>query len=198
MTNLLYVCDGNISRSPAAEIITRVKAKERGIENLVVESAGLVVTTSEDGSTPVIWIKEEMAKAVGNIGYGYHFNHKARIVNDNTFNQQDLVLCFENRQVREILRLMPSLAGRVWTLTSYGGICDADIKDPKDFVGDIKGYQLLKHLPFLLDSKYLRGRIVDPSDEKRLSRLYEETAKEIAVCVGRALVKMLGECQTKR
>lgn len=46
VTSILYVCKGNLCRSPFAEYLSRKIIQKKGIRSLKVESAGLQVNRS--------------------------------------------------------------------------------------------------------------------------------------------------------
>lgn len=50
MYKILFVCHGNICRSPMAEYVMRDMLKKRGVADIVTASAG---TTSEELGNPV-------------------------------------------------------------------------------------------------------------------------------------------------
>lgn len=91
---LVFVCKGNISRSPFACLYTRVK----GVNSA---SFGLDATT---GSTA-----DPVAKEVAKIRGVDLTSHRATHIDDFKFTPNDLILCFEPAQV---YRIKSILSGR--------------------------------------------------------------------------------------
>jgi protein-tyrosine phosphatase len=103
---ILFVCTGNICRSPMAEGLLRVRLRARSIE-AVVASAGLAF----DGrrATP-----EAIAAATSRgVDIG---GHRSRIVSYELIEGADLVIGMERMHVREAIVLARDSAHRIFTL----------------------------------------------------------------------------------
>ncbi len=126
---ILFVCRGNICRSPTAMFLLRYRLKELGLENeYEVFSAGLENSTA--GEDMYIEAQEELQKH--NIPFSLHAAHK---ITPKEYLEQDYVLCMENLQKIEIKRMMShSHNEKLHRLYDYTGEC-RDIMDPF-FTGD--------------------------------------------------------------
>jgi|TARA_R110002073_G_scaffold25832_3_gene85319 protein-tyrosine phosphatase len=114
-TSILLVCDGNICRSPTAEALMR-----QGCPEKQVASAGLVGLTGKDMAP----IAREVA-----LEHGVECPvHIAQKLTDELCREYDLILVMEKRQRDDVMRLYPSVSGKVFLLTHWSGA--KDIPDP--------------------------------------------------------------------
>lgn len=131
MKRLLFVCTGNLCRSPVAETIFNDLAQERGLE-WRAESAGLAAI---DGSP----VPENVEISLEEVGF-YAGGHRARKARGRMVEPVDLVLAMSPGQ-REKLR---SLSGgkaesKLYTLPEYlGEGANGEVPDPY-------GYPLQTH-----------------------------------------------------
>lgn len=128
MIRVLFVCHGNICRSPMAEFMLKKMVADREIEDdFYIESAAT--------STEEIW------NGVGNPVYppardelrrhGIDCSGKrARQVTSEDYDRFDYILCMENTNIRNTLRILRSdPEGKVKRLLDYGDR-PRDIADP--------------------------------------------------------------------
>ncbi len=99
MKTILFVCLGNICRSPAAEGTLRAKAKERGLE-LAIESAG---TGGWHAGDPP---DARMIKAAARRGIDIS-HQRARQVDLSDFYQFDYILAMDLSNHTDLLELAP-------------------------------------------------------------------------------------------
>jgi protein-tyrosine-phosphatase len=128
---LLFVCTGNTCRSPMAASIARRIAEERGLTDLVVESAG---TGAYDGSAA-----SDGALLVAMEHAGDLAAHRARTLTRPMIQEADLVLTMGERHLARVEEL--GGAGKSFRLTdfaSHGG-APSDVSDP--FGGDLETYR---------------------------------------------------------
>lgn len=128
MIRILFICHGNICRSPMAEFMLKKMVADRGIEDdFYIESAAT--------STEEIW------NGVGNPVYppardelrrhGIDCSGKrARQVTPEDYDRFDYIICMENTNIRNTLRILRSdPEGKVKRLLDYGDR-PRDIADP--------------------------------------------------------------------
>lgn len=99
MGHLVFVCWGNICRSPMAERVARRMAAERGAE-ITVESFGI---SSEESGNGIDYRAAEILT-----GSGYDADgHRARRITAEHLADADLVVAVEPFQVDRLKRLAP-------------------------------------------------------------------------------------------
>jgi protein-tyrosine-phosphatase len=129
--HVLLVCTGNICRSPLAEALLLRTLKERGIEGVVVTSAG---TGAWDGAPA-----SEGAYLVG-LERGLDLSgHRARLLTRELVEQADVILTMARHHRARVDELGGE--GRVFVLGEYAGRDgdDAEVSDP--FGGDLDVYR---------------------------------------------------------
>lgn len=136
--NILFVCLGNICRSPLAEGIARHYAQEI-LPNLNVDSAG--TSSWHSGEAPCIG-SINVAKNHG-IDISTLRSRKVSVYTDNTF---DLIIGLDETNVRDLL----SLGFEKSKVLKFGsfGLKNADIPDPyhyKDQTGFERVYGMIEH-----------------------------------------------------
>lgn len=136
MKRILFVCLGNICRSPAAGAVLRAKAAARGVA-LHIESAGAGGWHRGDGADP------RMIRAAARRGYGLDL-HKARQVAFSDFYEFDFVLAMDKRNEADLLAMAPPNrggrpnVGQIYAARPEGGairqLTDDDWSNAQPFV----------------------------------------------------------------
>ena len=99
MTTVLFVCWGNICRSPMAERVARRRAEEQGLD-IRIESFGV---SSEEVGNP---IDPRAARTLQRAGYDAS-GHTARKIGAAQIKAADLVIAAEQLHVDRLLRIAP-------------------------------------------------------------------------------------------
>jgi protein-tyrosine phosphatase len=125
VTSILFVCLGNICRSPLAEGVFRAAAAERGLaQRFRLDSAG--TGGWHAGSAP-----DPRSVAVA-ARHGIDITGQcARKVVPEDFETFDLLLGMDHSNVEELRRLAPRPARtKIHLFLDYAGIGDRDVPDP--------------------------------------------------------------------
>ena len=132
---VLFVCHGNICRSPMAEFILKDMAKKAGRADFFIESAA--VSREEIGNP----IYPPAKRCLSEHGVPFDSGKRARQVVDEDYDRFDLIVCMDEWNVRLLKRIIPSdPAGKIWLMMSFAGI-KRDVADPW-YTGDFeKTYQ---------------------------------------------------------
>jgi protein-tyrosine phosphatase len=108
VSTILIVCTGNICRSPMAEGLLRRELAERGIEGVLVESAGI---SGWDGSPATVEAVEAMA------GNGIDISaHLGRRLSRSMVSSGDLILAMAAEHRDGVAQVDPRAASRTFTL----------------------------------------------------------------------------------
>jgi protein-tyrosine phosphatase len=115
--NILFVCVGNICRSPSAEVMLRHAVAGKGIQ---VSSAGLgaLVNHAIDPTAQALLVEQGLDGA----------DHRARQISDAILAQADLVLTMERKHVRRIAEIAPQASGKTFLLGKWQQ--EREIPDP--------------------------------------------------------------------
>ena len=121
--NILFVCDGNVCRSPMAEALLRKKLAERKITGVNVASCGL-------SARPWGVADRRLSLVIGE-AYKFLEDHRSRPLTEREVREADLILGMENRHVKTILERFPEAEGKTHMLTAYAGV-NGEIEDYPD------------------------------------------------------------------
>lgn len=132
MVKILYICHGNICRSPMAEFILKALVRSRGLENeYFIESAA--VSDEETGNPIYPPAKRCLTQ------HGVHFDNSktARKITPADYARFDRIICMDASNLRLIRRIIPSDPdGKIHLMMSYTGR-SRDVADPW-YTGDFE------------------------------------------------------------
>jgi protein-tyrosine phosphatase len=138
--SVLFVCLGNICRSPTAEGVLRHLAAQRGIDGLLVDSAGTAGWHAGDPPDRRS-VAEARARGVDISGL------RGRQVAGHDFERFDLLLAMDAENLQDLLDLAPDDAGRakVRLLRSYDptAVATGDLDVPDPYYGGPDGFALV-------------------------------------------------------
>lgn len=135
--SVLFVCMGNICRSPTAEAVFKVKAEEAGF-TIKSDSAGTI--GYHQGTSP-----DPRAQAAGELrGYGFS-GLKARKIVESDFENFDLILVMDNQNMEDLTVICPpEHLGKIKLMLSYGTSSLSEVPDP--YYGGAKGFEVVLNL----------------------------------------------------
>ena len=129
---ILFVCHGNICRSPMAEFILKALVKARGIEDYYhIESAAV---SDEETGNPIY---PPAKRCLSQHGVWFDPMKRARKVTPVDYERFDRIICMDASNLRIIRRIIPDDPdGKIHLLMSYTGK-GRDVADPW-YTGDFE------------------------------------------------------------
>ncbi len=113
-TRLLFVCLGNICRSPAAEGVMRHLVEREGLgDRIECDSAGTYGGHAGEKADP------RMRRAAA--ARGYDLTHRSRMIRTDDFDRFDMILTMDDSNYERVHRLAPSVeaAAKIHRMTSF-------------------------------------------------------------------------------
>ena len=132
MMKILFICHGNICRSPMAEFLLKALVKARGLEDrYYIESAA--VSTEEIGNA----IYPPARRCLNQHGVWFDPGKQARQVTRSDYGRFDRLICMDASNLRLLRRIIPDdPEGKVHLMMSYAGK-GRDVADPW-YTGDFE------------------------------------------------------------
>lgn len=124
MIKVLFICHGNICRSPMAEFVFRNMVKERGLSHLITVASS--ATSREEIGNPVHPGTKRKLKE-----YGIHTDGKYAVqLKKSDYEEYDYLLAMEQYNIKNAMRILGSdPEGKVARLLDYSDR-PRDIADP--------------------------------------------------------------------
>ena len=133
MVKVLFVCLGNICRSPTAEAVFRVKVQAMGLQGQVLHdscgTAGYHVGEAPD---------RRATQAAQKRGYAMA-DLRGRQVSDADFQEYDLILAMDRANYAELKRRSPTrFHSKIQLFLKYGSSDEREVPDP--YYGGDEGF----------------------------------------------------------
>ncbi len=133
--SVLFVCLGNICRSPMAEGVFNHLLKERGLEaQFVVDSAGL--HDYHEGSLPDSRMRSHASKR------GYNLTHRSRPVTKADFDKFDMLIGMDEQNIKGLNNIAQTAEhqAKIFRMTDYLTAMEAaEVPDP--YYGGAAGFE---------------------------------------------------------
>lgn len=138
MKQILFVCLGNICRSPSAEAVFKALIEKKGLDNEIsCDSAG---TAAYHAGEPADFRMRQFAKK-----RGYHLTSISRPVNPETdFDRFDYIIGMDSQNVRDLQRMARNENDRkkIYLMTDFASSLRYDsVPDP--YYGGDAGFELV-------------------------------------------------------
>ena len=132
MVKILYICHGNICRSPMAEFVMKALVCSRGLEDEYhIESAAV---SDEETGNPIY---PPAKRCLNQHGVPFDNSKRARKITPADYSRFDRIICMDASNLRLIRRVIPSdPEGKIHLLMSYTER-SRDVADPW-YTGDFE------------------------------------------------------------
>lgn len=140
-TRILFVCLGNICRSPAAEGVMKRLVEREGVqEEFVIDSAGII--GYHQGELPDPRMRSHAARR------GYLLTHRSRPVTSNDFLEFDWIIGMDDRNLDDLHRLSPTLEAeeKICRMTDFCRHHPEADHVPDPYYGGAAGFDLVLDL----------------------------------------------------
>ncbi|MEH6404859.1 MAG: low molecular weight protein-tyrosine-phosphatase [Sneathiella sp.] len=134
MVNVLFVCLGNICRSPSAEAVFRALVEKQGLSaEIHTDSAG--TGAWHLGNQP-----DARAQKIGKTREIFMSDLKARQVSADDFDRFDYILAMDNSNFKNLAQMKPShYDGQLKLMLDYSDEDSGEVPDP--YYGDLSDYE---------------------------------------------------------
>ncbi len=155
---ILFVCTGNLCRSPMAEYLMKEMARQYGID-IEVKSAGILAVHGEPATEETVAVLQELGINVK--------SHRSKPLDWDLLDWADIILTMEGWQKRQILTRVPEMDNKVFTLTEFAGE-EGEVTDPYGTARQT--YRQVRDQIYMLVEKALRKIICIGEDSAQLSK----------------------------
>ena len=126
INKILFVCHGNICRSPMAEFIMKALVKAHGVDE-EFEIASAAVSDEERGNP----IYPPVQRCLRQHGVWFDFHKTARRVVPTDYDDYDLLVCMDQSNLRLLSRIIgDDPDDKMRLLMSFAGRPHANVADP--------------------------------------------------------------------
>ncbi len=121
---ILFVCTGNICRSPFAEGLLKKLMQKKGLDDIVADSAGLLALPGNSASGLAQKVAAEYDVDLS--------GHIAKSVKEDIIAGSDLILVMENSHAKDLLDAFPEAEDKIFLIRRFArfGSRDRGIADP--------------------------------------------------------------------
>lgn len=128
--SFLFVCFGNIMRSPMAEAMLKHVLAARGIDGPVVRSAGLHAVPGREAHSCALAVSLELGIPLD--------QHRAQPLTSELVSGSDLIFAMDFENLAELETLYPAARNKIFLLSRYAEGRQRNREIPDPYFGDIE------------------------------------------------------------
>jgi len=128
--SFLFVCFGNLMRSPMAAAMLRHALTERGVDGIVVRSAGLHAMPGREAHPWALAVSRELGIPLD--------QHRAQLLTPELVSSSDAILAMDFENLAELQTLYPNAKRKIFLLSSYADGKQRHREIPDPYFGDIE------------------------------------------------------------
>lgn len=150
--NILFVCTGNICRSPMGELLAGAYLTDTSVTASSAGTLGLASHAIDPNSARVLeeariaWNGGADASLPTRISPAMIAGFRSRRLTADIAAGSDLILCFEKRQTERVVTLCPGCSRRAFLLTQFARICSLCAER-----GRVTGWTVTERLRSVID-----------------------------------------------
>ena len=140
-TRILFVCLGNICRSPAAQGVMQQLVDERGLtDRFYIDSAGTY--GGHSGELPDKRMRDHARRR------GYELTHRSRQVRESDFDDFDVIVAMDDSNYRRLRDLAPTVEdqGKIVKMIDYCRLATRYDHVPDPYYEGAEGFELVLDL----------------------------------------------------
>jgi protein-tyrosine-phosphatase/predicted ATP-grasp superfamily ATP-dependent carboligase len=128
--SFLFVCFGNLMRSPMAEVMLKRALTERGIDGVIVRSGGLHALPGREAHEWALAVSNELGMSLD--------RHRAQLVTPEIISSSDVIFGMDFENLAELRILYPEANDKIFIMSKYarGRAHNREIRDP--YFGNIE------------------------------------------------------------
>ena len=128
--SFLFVCFGNLMRSPMAAAMLRHALGERGVDGIVVRSAGLHAIPGREAHSWALAVSRELGIPLD--------QHRAQLLTPELVSSSDAIFAMDFENLAELQTLYPNAKHKISLLSSYADGKQRHREIPDPYFGDIE------------------------------------------------------------
>lgn len=130
MKKIIFLCHGNICRSPMAEYVMKDLVARKGLSDRFEITSGAV--SDEELGNPIYPPAQRKLREKG-VPFGHHSAHK---ISKAEYDDQDMIIVMDRSNLRWLSRIVGDLDGKVHMMMEFAGQ-SRDVADPW-YTGDFE------------------------------------------------------------
>ncbi|MGA9508854.1 MAG: ATP-grasp domain-containing protein [Candidatus Sulfotelmatobacter sp.] len=128
--SFLFICFGNLMRSPMAEAMLKHVLLARGIDGMIVRSAGLHAVPGREAHSWALAVSRELDMPLD--------QHRAQLLTPELVSGSDVIFAMDFQNLAELLTLYPAARNKIVLLSHYAEGRQRNREIPDPYFGDVE------------------------------------------------------------